>query len=107
VAHEQGIPCLCADLTVNPILVDWNKNVAARLADWEEFPGMGMMENNGHQNYRDWQEMLSYHPYSDADWVKAQGGVFKLGEDYYEKSGGIFQMSDHYQALFDSKKGSS
>jgi L-alanine-DL-glutamate epimerase-like enolase superfamily enzyme len=107
VAHEQGIPCLCADLTVNPILVDWNKNVAARLGDWEEFPGMGMMENNGHQNYRDWQEMMSYHPYSDADWVKAEDGVFKLGEDYYEKSGGIFQMSDHYQALFNSKKGES
>jgi hypothetical protein len=51
--------------------------------------------------------MMSYHPYSDADWVKAEDGVFKLGEDYYEKSGGIFQMSDHYQALFNSKKGES
>ncbi len=100
VAHEQNIPCLCADLTVNPILVDWNKNVAARLAAWDEFPGMGLMENNGHQNYRDWQEMLSYHPYADADWVKAQDGVFRLGENFYQKSGGIFQMSDHYQGLF-------
>ncbi|MEM6844089.1 MAG: enolase C-terminal domain-like protein [Bacteroidota bacterium] len=107
VAYEQNIPCLCADLTVNPILVDWNKNVAARLAAWEEFPGMGLMENNGHQNYRDWPEMLSYHPHADADWTKAQGGVFKLGEDFYQKSGGIFELSDHYQALFDPKKGSS
>ena len=31
-AHERGVPCFCADLTVNPLLVEWNKNVAARLA---------------------------------------------------------------------------
>ncbi len=31
-AYERKIPCLCADLTVNPVLVEWNKNVAARLA---------------------------------------------------------------------------
>ena len=27
-AHERNVPCLCADLTVNPILVDWHKNLA-------------------------------------------------------------------------------
>ena len=37
-AYERNIPCFCADLTVNPILVEWNKNVAARLAS---FPGIG------------------------------------------------------------------
>ena len=31
-AYEKKIPCFCADLTVNPILVDWNKCVAARLS---------------------------------------------------------------------------
>lgn len=31
-AYEKKVPCFCADLTVNPILVDWNKSVAARLA---------------------------------------------------------------------------
>lgn len=51
VAKQNGVPCFCADLTVNPILVDWNKNVAARL---DLFPGLGtgLLETNGHQNYK-------------------------------------------------------
>ena len=100
VAHDNNVPCLCADLTVNPILVDWNKNVAARLAPFPGFEKVGLMENNGHQNYRDWSEMLSYHPYADAPWVTAQRGVFALGDDFYQKSGGIFALSQHYQELF-------
>ena len=100
VAHENNVPCLCADLTVNPILVDWNKNVAARLAPWPGFEDVGLMENNGHQNYRDWSEMLRYHPYRDASWVTAQDGVFALGETFYQKSGGIYSLSEHYEALF-------
>jgi hypothetical protein len=35
-AHEKKVPCFCADLTVNPILVDWNKNIAARLAPFRQ-----------------------------------------------------------------------
>ena len=101
-AYENNIPCLCADLTVNPILVDWNKNVAARLAPLPGFEDLGLMENNGHQNYRDWPEMLSYHPYENADWVTAQNGVFSLGDAFYEKSGGIYALSDHYESLFPS-----
>ncbi len=104
VAHENQVPCLCADLTVNPILVDWNKNVAARLAPWPGFEKVGLMENNGHQNYRDWSEMLSYHPYSQADWVTAQNGVFELGRDFYQRSGGIFGQSEHYEGLFSPPK---
>ena len=100
VAYENNIPCLCADLTVNPILVDWNKNVAARLAPLPGFAEVGMMENNGHQNYRDWSEMLSYHPYSNARWVTARGGVFSLDKAFYEKSGGIYAPSEHYEQLF-------
>jgi len=99
VAHEQNIPCFCADLTVNPILVEWNKVVAARLAP---FKGMnfGLQETNGHQNYRDWDKMKSYHPHSGASWTIDRDGVYPLGEDFYEKSGGIFDPSPHYDALF-------
>lgn len=81
-------PCFCADLTVNPILVDWNKNVAARL---DPFPGLGtgLLESNGHQNYKNWNIMESYHPYADANWRKTQKGVFNLDDDFYLKSGGI------------------
>jgi len=99
VAHENKVPCFCADLTVNPILVDWNKAVAARLSP---FPGLGLglLETNGHQNYRNWDTMFSYHPCNSASWTKTKNGVFELNEDYYEKSGGIFMDSEHYLSMF-------
>jgi L-alanine-DL-glutamate epimerase-like enolase superfamily enzyme len=98
-AYERNIPCFCADLTVNPILVEWNKAVAARLAP---FPGLGLglLETNGHQNYKDWDRMVSYHPYPDASWSKTVDGVFNLNDDYYAKSGGILTPSPHYEAMF-------
>ena len=97
-AHERGVPCFCADLTVNPILVEWNKAIACRLAP---FPGLGLglLETNGHQNYLNWETMVSYHPYPDASWRKTQDGVFNLDKDYYDKSGGIFAPSPHYQKM--------
>ncbi|MBN1480809.1 mandelate racemase/muconate lactonizing enzyme family protein [candidate division KSB1 bacterium] len=99
VAFENNVPCLCADLTVNPILVDWNKNVAARLAP---FPGLdlGLLETNGHQNYKNWKKMQSYHPCHDASWMAAQHGLIHLDEEFYQKSGGIFLPSEHYHGLF-------
>ena len=100
VAHEKGVPCFCADLTVNPILVDWNKNVAARLSP---FPGigLGLLETNGHQNYKNWGTMLTYHPCADAAWTKTVKGVFDIDKDFYDKSGGIFMPSKHYQQMFE------
>ena len=99
VAHQRGIPCFCADLTVNPILVDWNKAVAARLAP---LPGLslGVVETNGHQNYRNWDAMRRHHPCFGASWTLPEKGVFRLDEDYYARSGGIFEVSPHYEALF-------
>jgi L-alanine-DL-glutamate epimerase-like enolase superfamily enzyme len=99
VAKDRNVPCFCADLTVNPILVDWNKNVAARL---DAFPGLGtgLLETNGHQNYKNWSVMESYHPFNDAGWRKTQNGVFNLDSDFYSKSGGILTDSNHYMDLF-------
>jgi L-alanine-DL-glutamate epimerase-like enolase superfamily enzyme len=98
-AHERGVPCFCADLTVNPILVDWNKAVAARLAP---FPGLGLglLETNGHQNYKGWERMVSYHPHAGAAWTQTVDGVFNLDEDYWARSGGILAPSPHYEAMF-------
>jgi hypothetical protein len=97
-AHERRVPCFCADLTVNPILVDWNKNIAGRLAP---FPGigMGLLETNGHQNYRNWPAMLQYHPCCGAEWTKVQSGIFTLDADFYARSGGIFMPSSHYREM--------
>ncbi len=98
-AHEHGVPCFCADLTVSPLLVEWNKNVAARLAP---FPGLGigLIETNGHQNYRNWETMRGYHPRADALWARTQRGVFELDADYYAQSGAVLQPSPHFEAMF-------
>lgn len=100
VAHDNNVPCFCADLTVNPILIDWNKNIAARLAAFPGIGGMGLCETNGHQNYSNWKTMESYHPYTDASWRKAVGGVFHLNDDFYKKSGGVLAPSEHYETMF-------
>lgn len=98
-AAEKKIPCLCADLTVNPVLVEWNKNIAARLMP---FPGIGMgiMETNGDMNYRNWKNMTAWHPLAGASWTQPRDGVFELNEDYYRQSGGIFLPSAHYEEMF-------
>lgn len=98
-AHEEGLPCFCADLTVNPILVDWNKLFQAHLPP---LPGMlcGFMESNGHQNYRNWDAMQTYHPAAGADWTRVSGGSWHLSSTFYEQSAGIERDSPHYAALF-------
>lgn len=103
-AHERNVPCLCADLTVNPILIDWHKNLAARIAP---FPGleMGIMETNGHLNYLNWQKMMSYHPRKGSSWTKAQKGIFELNDEFYKTSGGIFEKMPHYEAMFAKPNG--
>lgn len=97
-AHERNVPCILADLTVNPILIDWNKNLAARV---KPFPGMdmGMMETNGDANYVHWKTMQSRHPAAGAPWTRVNKGVFELDEEYFNRSGGIFEKSTHYEEL--------
>jgi L-alanine-DL-glutamate epimerase-like enolase superfamily enzyme len=105
-AFEKGIPCFCADLTVNPVMVDWNKNVAARLSPLPNM-NIGILECNGAQNYKNWEKMKSYHPYATSEWTETTGGVFKLNDDFYGKSGGIFVPSEHYLSkleIFDKEK---
>ena len=97
-AVERNVPCFCADLTVNPIMVDWNKNFAARLP---VLPGMkiGVLESNGAQNYKNWEQMTAYHPCAGAPWISSEKGIYCLDDDFYRQSGGIFQVSEHYQSL--------
>ena len=100
VAHENNIPCFLADLTCTPILVDWNKNVAARLTPFPGIKDMGLLESNGHQNYVNWKDLVSYCPYPDGSWVESQNGLYNLNNDFYEKSGGVLKSSEHYLNLF-------
>lgn len=98
-AYEKKVSCFCADLTVNPILVDWNKNVAARLAPFPNL-SIGLQETNGHQYYKNWDTMMTYHPKADATWIKTQKGVYVTDKSFYEESGGIFEPSPHYEEMF-------
>ncbi|MBD3630284.1 enolase C-terminal domain-like protein [Cyclobacterium sp.] len=99
-AYEKQVPCFCADLTVNPILVDWNKNVAARLAPFPDM-NLGLQETNGHQYYKNWDQMLGYHPMANAPWVQTKDGVYPTGPEFYQKSGGILANIPHYQKMFE------
>lgn len=101
VAHKEKVPCFCADLTVNPILIEWNKNVAARLASFPGIGGLGLLESNGHQNYKNWNIMMGYHPKKDASWVKVTQGIYNLDNDFYQSGGGIFDAIPHYEKMFE------
>lgn len=98
-AQQHNIPCLCADLTVNPVLVEWHKNLAARIAP---FPGigMGLMETNGDLNYVNWEKMTAYQNLAGASWMQRKNGVFELDQDFYNTSGGIFEVPRHYEEMF-------
>ena len=98
-AHQRGIPCFCADLTVNPVMLEWNKNVAARIG---ALPGIrvGVVETNGDQNYKRWEEMCGYESCHGADFTRAAQGVFHLGKDFYRCSGGILEDSPYYSGQF-------
>lgn len=97
-AQEANIPCYCADLTVNPILVDWNKCFAARLP---ALPGLkiGAFETNGDQNYKNWETLMSFHPCTGASWTRPEHGIFTLTDDFYARSSGILTPSEHYLSL--------
>jgi L-alanine-DL-glutamate epimerase-like enolase superfamily enzyme len=101
-AHEKKVTCFCADLTVNPILVDWNKNVAARLAPFANI-GIGLQETNGHQYYKNWKTMMTYHPKAGANWTETTKGVYITDKSFYDESGGIFQASSHYEQMFNQE----
>lgn len=98
VAKKANVPMFCADLTVGPIQVDWNKSFAARI---DALPGMkvGVVETNGHQNYKNWNQMCSYHSKPNAPWSKVADGCFNLDAAFFDESAGILQDSEHYKSL--------
>ena len=90
IALENGIDVFCADLTVTPMLVEINKNYAARLP---AIKGMkiGIIESNGAQNYANWEAMMEKHPLKDDKFTKPDNGLFILDDTFYSSSGGIFK----------------
>lgn len=96
--QDLGMECFVADNACVPVLVEWNKNIAARLP---AFPGLkgGLMESNGPENYATWERMLSEYPLPGADWLSPRDGAFRLSDEYYRKSGGIFETPTVYANL--------
>lgn len=96
-AAREGVTAFVADNACVPVLVEWNKKVAARLPS---FPGIrgGMMESKGPQNYGRWQEMLDAHPCAGAAWLSERQGAYRLDEAYYRAAGGIFADPEPYLA---------
>lgn len=97
-AHARGVYAYCSDMTANPLLADWCKNLAARL---EPLSGSaeGAMESNGAQFYLHWERMRTYHPRGDAPWTACANGRFALDDTFYETGGGIFDRAGHYEAI--------
>lgn len=92
-AKRAGIQSFCADLTVNPVMAEWNKCVAARL---EPINGMkiGVVESNGAQNYADWSKMLSYLPGWDGN---ESGAIYNSKSCFDGKN--LFTIPEHYLNL--------
>lgn len=100
VATDRNIPCFCADLTVNPVLVEWNKNIAARLQSFPGLENLGLVESNGHQNYVNWDQMQQYFPQHEEYWVDVRDGFYHTSEEYFNNRRGIFDPIPHYEAMF-------
>lgn len=100
-ATERNIPCFCADLTVNPILVEWNKNIAARLKSFPGIGNIGLLESNGHQNYVNWEIMKNYYPSKNKPWIEARNGFYHTNNEYFNSGGGIFDQVEHYENIFE------
>ncbi len=97
-AMKTHTPCFCADLTVGPYMAEINKAIAARLCP---LPGLKIpaMESNGWQNYRNWEEMKTYHSICQGRWSKLCGGYYELNDEFYNRAGGMFEESLHYRQL--------
>ena len=91
--HRAGGQCLCADLTVNPLLAEWNKQFAARIAP---LAGMkvGCVEINGDQNYSRWEELKTLLP-EGLDFAPLQNGVFPLSDSFFTDSGKLFEENGY------------
>lgn len=102
-AQSAGAQCFCADLTVNPVMVEWNKNFAARLSPIRGMK-IGVVESNGAQNYVNWEKMRGYLPEGVAGGDEV---IYKTDAAFYKNAGGIFETPRHYFELIKKQNGIS
>ncbi|HBL84896.1 MAG: hypothetical protein A2Y17_06660 [Clostridiales bacterium GWF2_38_85] len=96
-AYASGAMCFCADLTVNPMLAEWNKQFAARL---KPLKGMncGCVEVNGDMNYVNWNEMKKMLP-QGYGYTEAKNGAFTTDNKFFVDSVKLFN-ENRYKSLF-------
>ena len=92
--HEAGAQCLCADLTVNPFLAQWNKQFAARTGALDKM-NTGCVEVNGDSNYVSWELQKNLLP-AGVRYRDEAEGVFTLDREFYEKSGALFGENGYF-----------
>jgi len=90
-AMRVGAICFVADSACTPILLDWNKNVAARLP---ALPGIncGLLEVNGPQQYAHWDDLIAAHPDAGRAWIRPARGAFHFDAEFYA-GGGLFHSN--------------
>lgn len=88
-AQKRNVMCFCADLTVNPRMLEMNKLVAAHL---KPISGMniGVLESNGSQNYLNWNAMTASAGLAGETFAQMKNGKFILDEDYYSRQGRVW-----------------
>lgn len=93
---KRGIPCFCADLTIPPVMLEWNMSIASRLTP---IPGMrtGILESNGKQNYVGWDRLLEITGHPHGTWLHSCNGIFNL-RDFYERCN-VMDIPEHYLKL--------
>lgn len=89
-ARRRGVQCFCADLTVNPKMVEMNKLFASHLP---MIMGMniGVFESNGSQNYLNWVQMQAQSGLTEKSFTHMQRGRFILDEAYYRCEGNVWE----------------
>jgi L-alanine-DL-glutamate epimerase-like enolase superfamily enzyme len=97
-ARARNVPCFVADSACVPLLLDWNRNVAAHLP---AFPGLacGFLESNGAQNFKNWPALMRGHPCAGASWLEPHRGMYRLDKEFYGSAGGIFHPAGFYETL--------
>jgi hypothetical protein len=62
---------------------------------------IGVLESNGYQNYKNWEEMKKKHPMAGSSWIEPKNGIFSLDKSFYNCGGGLFDITKLQVAKID------